>query len=639
MFCIREIDNINEIVKLPFNSKIIVYGVPGTGKTECVIQRIKHLIEEYEIDPISELLVLSFTRNAVSEVKNRVLANLTKYHQDINILTFDKFAWRLLSNTHVSGYAHAVDYKKNIQMATNLLKNNQLRDATSITHNIDNWPVLMRLKCVILDEVQDVNSYRAEFTYEIFDYIRRVHGEEMHFMLLGDLNQELFAYQTRELQNIKYRTPVQFLDAIKERFDVESYEINIDFEHNRRFKKLPASVKEVLEHATKLISTHYFTRNLFRSQINEFLPHTEEISTSSEFLDVISSNIKEKEITSLLFRRNEKARAVSLLLFKNNISHQYLISREANLYPPWLARCCYEISNFFKEKEEDYYISREDFINIWNEDFISRSKFNPRDAWVFFNYLATGVLKNPIELNYSNLLRNLRANFDERKLVEYGSIQSNLIVTNFHRAKGREYDNVLINEFEYPDNYKDDLIEEARTMYVGITRSKKTCQIFKYKPKKYRPFSKEEFTPLNIERSFTIFEDKYIPEDPFSFLVDDFRAAEERQKNIWEKVKIGNPIDIRMYERDDRTGEIIYGEKIIGNISKNFNMKLKYWLRKNYESAKQLLKGGYITSVYSHPPELNPRIANRLPIPFKYIKTWLGVKILGVLYVADLDKK
>ena len=49
----------------------LVLAGPGSGKTLTIVNRIKHLIEGYKVRP-EEILVVTFTRYAASEMKSRL---------------------------------------------------------------------------------------------------------------------------------------------------------------------------------------------------------------------------------------------------------------------------------------------------------------------------------------------------------------------------------------------------------------------------------------------------------------------------------------------------------------------------------------------------------------------------------------
>lgn len=68
---------------------------PGTGKTRCLTKRIVYLIEEQGVDP-SRILVLTFTRAAAAEIRQRVLAELGNEAQLPHISTLSSFALRTI---------------------------------------------------------------------------------------------------------------------------------------------------------------------------------------------------------------------------------------------------------------------------------------------------------------------------------------------------------------------------------------------------------------------------------------------------------------------------------------------------------------------------------------------------------------
>ena len=54
-----------------------VLAGPGSGKTLTIVNRIKYLIERYEVRP-EEILVVTFTRFAAAEMKSRLCSLMGK---------------------------------------------------------------------------------------------------------------------------------------------------------------------------------------------------------------------------------------------------------------------------------------------------------------------------------------------------------------------------------------------------------------------------------------------------------------------------------------------------------------------------------------------------------------------------------
>src|SRR4051794_5920905 len=88
-------DRQREIAEAPLEARQLVLGGAGTGKTHVLAARIAHLIEHDDIAPGSELLVLSFTRAVVRELKLRLRQGSTQARL-VRPVTFDSFATRFL---------------------------------------------------------------------------------------------------------------------------------------------------------------------------------------------------------------------------------------------------------------------------------------------------------------------------------------------------------------------------------------------------------------------------------------------------------------------------------------------------------------------------------------------------------------
>src|SRR5262249_10328990 len=63
------------VIKAPSKARLIVEAGPGSGKTAVACGRIAHLIKELDVSP-SNVLLISFTRTAVQELRDRIAAHL-----------------------------------------------------------------------------------------------------------------------------------------------------------------------------------------------------------------------------------------------------------------------------------------------------------------------------------------------------------------------------------------------------------------------------------------------------------------------------------------------------------------------------------------------------------------------------------
>lgn len=70
-------ENQQKVVEYNGNKHLLVEAGPGSGKTRVIIERVKFLINELKVNP-SSLLVITFTRKAANELKDRLSEDIPK---------------------------------------------------------------------------------------------------------------------------------------------------------------------------------------------------------------------------------------------------------------------------------------------------------------------------------------------------------------------------------------------------------------------------------------------------------------------------------------------------------------------------------------------------------------------------------
>jgi superfamily I DNA/RNA helicase/RecB family exonuclease len=84
----------------------LVVGGPGSGKTEFLVRRARHLIEHREVHP-DQILVLSFSRRGAAELRDRISQGLGSISK-ISASTFHSFAMRIIEAHGATGDWHQV---------------------------------------------------------------------------------------------------------------------------------------------------------------------------------------------------------------------------------------------------------------------------------------------------------------------------------------------------------------------------------------------------------------------------------------------------------------------------------------------------------------------------------------------------
>ena len=189
----RQRDVVDAVVKS--DDKVLVLGMPGTGKTTTALWTARTYLETSDEKPAPRVLFLTFSRTAVSQIMSRSPGVLSGFTDRIEILTFHGLAYRLLKDFgRYAGYGPAVP---SIQSET---RNRLLgRDRSKLRYK-EMIPgalailegsrrvrqlVASRWGLVICDEAQDTST-------EQWQLLRTLVSRKL--LLLGDPNQMIYTF-------------------------------------------------------------------------------------------------------------------------------------------------------------------------------------------------------------------------------------------------------------------------------------------------------------------------------------------------------------------------------------------------------------------------------------------------------------
>lgn len=94
-------ENQQKVVEYKGDKPLLVEAGPGSGKTRVIIERVKFLINELKINP-SSVLVITFTRKAANELKERLSGDISKdIINQMQISTIHSFCLDFLKNNGI----------------------------------------------------------------------------------------------------------------------------------------------------------------------------------------------------------------------------------------------------------------------------------------------------------------------------------------------------------------------------------------------------------------------------------------------------------------------------------------------------------------------------------------------------------
>lgn len=198
--------------KAPINSKSdhqIVLAGPGTGKSFTILGYIVDLIRERKVDP-STILLITFTRAATNELKQKVRKELGQESELPSVFTLHGFSLRqLMKNAEKikalpEGFSIANDFEERyiiMEDIKGLIKAEKIRDVKKLFNLLSaNWETLNIEKGdweVSFDNPEFLGAWQEH--RNIYGYMLR---SELVYQLKKALEQE---------QNIKIDNPIDYL--------------------------------------------------------------------------------------------------------------------------------------------------------------------------------------------------------------------------------------------------------------------------------------------------------------------------------------------------------------------------------------------------------------------------------------------
>lgn len=425
-----------EVVEAAVRSRQLVLGGAGTGKTHVLVERIQQLIDRDDVAPGSEILVLSFTRAVVRELKSRL--RLTDGQARlVRPLTFDSFATRLLRELpapEVPPNWQDAGYDGRIAAAT-----------SAIANCVDASAVLGAYRHVFVDEIQDLVGVRADFVSQILEHVGG-------FTVLGDPAQAIYDYQVKG--DGSATSSSQFLANLRRAYpEVPLVVLGEQFRSSHRYSDAVGDIGTILRDPRLDDQTA-------RQPLLEVLRALDHVGS---FEDLAVALRGSHERTAVLCRTNAECLRVSQLLFEQVVDHRLQHEATERVLPAWLA-------DLFHGVDRKRWSARnlEQLIEVRRQD---GSEFPETDRVI--RYLTDAVGDDLVDLDV------LRERIGRGTLPDHiHEVEAvPIVVSTVHRAKGLEFDRVF---FGAPRNgVPEDEAEELRVLYVALSRSRADLWSFK----------------------------------------------------------------------------------------------------------------------------------------------------------------
>ncbi len=442
----------------PASWQLVTAG-PGAGKSAVACQRVAYLIDDGV--PASRILLISFTRTAVAEIRDRV-ASYTATDQSarsIRISTIDSHAWSLRSGFDEEPLRNVLgdgSYDLSISRTVELFRQRQP----------DLCDFMSRLEHLIIDEAQDVVGIRAGLIVEMLCCLSDTCG----VTILADPAQAIYEFTTEEgvastengslLSRLQSESP----RPLEHRKLTQIYRIQ-----NSDLMDLFLRTRKEIELANS--AAGHVAR--IQQTIRETCSNDIGVMSYSNLADFLIA--KQEESMLVLFRNRADVLFASSYCSVAGVEHRLRMSDLPGVVRPW-------IGWLFGEYLEAF-ISREEFDKLWR----ARSALAPTafqgeqrdEAWELLHRLAASQRSRTIDMVQ---LRRIVARSRPPIELCYADLGTRgPILSTIHASKGREADTVVLfmpsareRAEDKPDGADTaEVFEEGRVYYVGGTRARK----------------------------------------------------------------------------------------------------------------------------------------------------------------------
>ena len=428
-------------------ARLLVEAGPGTGKTEVACMRVARLINQEEIEP-NKIWLISFTRTAVREIRDRIVAYLEdrKAAYAVTIATLDSHAWAIHSG--FDGEAKILgSYEENIKSVLNLVRQDQ--DVSECLERA--------VKHLIIDEAQDIVGIRADLAVAIIQKLSLGCG----VTVFSDEAQAIYGFADDQAVKVGDEIKASSVSKkIRQKEAGEFIECELTEVHRTASPQLLKILSETRRKILTIEASGSSKLDEIREDIRKHAHNAVEVSDKGVVTNV--PDVPARDDAFLLYRRRCDVLMASSYLMENSIPHRVRMSGLPVCLAPWIGAALAE------HTEPELSLNR--FMELWAErvhdtPFASCQR---DDAWAQL-FRAAGVAATAVGMQKLRQCLGRKQPPAEFCRAELGS--HGFIVGTIHASKGREADIVhLMLPRKYTQNV--DKSEEARVLFVGATRGR-----------------------------------------------------------------------------------------------------------------------------------------------------------------------
>ena len=430
---------------------IVVAAGPGSGKTRVLVHKLASLLLLEDVKH-EQLLMLTFSRAAATEFKQRLMQLIGNAAHFVEIKTFHSYCFDLLGR--VGNLDEAGDV---VKQAAEMIKNGEVE------------PNRISKTVLVIDEAQDM----SKDDYALVTALMKA-NEEMRVIAVGDDDQNIYEFRGSNslyLYELAQTEHSRFFEMTENyRSFRHIVEAANDFARNirQRIKSAPIISMSLEDGEVRIVKHPYEIQEKRVYMYQPILEDVIRLQTSNNQKATDGSSDKKNETISILTQTNEEAVIMLALLHSHGIKAKLVQSMDGLRF--WNLA---EVRYFLKKIDQSL---KETKSPIIPDDIWETAKHQTYQKYA--SSLALQYLHRSLQIfeqtNRAKYYSDLKEFVFESSVEDFCDItESDIVVSTIHKAKGHEFDHVLML-ITHPEHPTDEIL---RRYYVGMTRAKQTLTI------------------------------------------------------------------------------------------------------------------------------------------------------------------
>lgn len=468
----------------------LVLAGPGSGKTKVIVHRVAWLLRECMVSP-EDIMVLSYNRSAASEIRRRLWSLVGSDAAGVTIQTLHGLAMRLTGTSYAvaAERGEKVDFSAVIKAATAQLKKAEIGDDVGAAIQRDR--LLSGLRYLLVDEYQDINAEHYELISALAGRALSSEEDKVSLMAVGDDDQNIYAFGGAN---------VRFIKQFTSDYQAQSYYL---IENYRSTAHIIHCANRVIAPTNDRMKTKQIIRvNHTRRELPDGGEYATLDSLTQGRVHVIQTPAQyyaEVELALVELMRINKLANSGQTGYWGRFA---VIARHWDALEPMAAFCQQKdipVRLVRDDKLLDLHITREGYslLSLLNNRHRHARKcrvllrYGTLSRWFKRRYhqAVDELIDHPYRAMLAQFITSCEADapgcqqvvsnvidalYDFRNGNQAGENESRhapLMLLTAHRAKGLEFDHVLILD---GGGWQKNNDEERRLFYVAMTRARKT---------------------------------------------------------------------------------------------------------------------------------------------------------------------